>query len=303
MIIDEAHHCPARTYRSIMGKYPTATIIGLTATPCRRDGRGLGKDFDAMVESPQVQDLIDRGHLVPTKVFAPSTPDLRGVQARQGDYVEKQLAERVDRPELVGDIVTHWHRLADRRKTVVFATKVAHSIHIKDEFVKSGVLAEHIDGKTPKDERDEILARLSRGDLELVTNCMVLTEGWDQPDVACSCWRDRRSHGSLPADDRSGDSTFSRQERCPRSSTTPAPSSIMGSSRSRSNWTLDPDRTRRDSGKRSARHGPGDVELLTCTQCSAIRTAGKPCPNCGFMPRRPGEASAGHRRRSRPCQP
>jgi DNA repair protein RadD len=105
--------------------------------------------------------------------------------ARLGDYVEIDLAKAVDKPQLVGDIVSHWHRLAERRKTVVFATSVAHSIHLCEEFAKSGVKVEHIDGKTPKDERDEILKRLSRGEIEVVTNCMVLTEGWDQPDVAC----------------------------------------------------------------------------------------------------------------------
>jgi superfamily II DNA or RNA helicase len=95
------------------------------------------------------------------------------------------LAERVDRAELVGDIVSHWHRLADRRKTVVFATNVAHSIHLAEEFAKSGTKAAHIDGSTPKDERDQILQRLSGGEIEIVVNCMVLTEGWDQPDVGC----------------------------------------------------------------------------------------------------------------------
>ena len=86
---------------------------------------------------------------------------------------------------LVGDIVTHWHKYGERRKTVAFAVDVAHSIHIRDEFVRAGVRAEHIDGKTPKPERDAILDRLRSGDLELVTNCMVLTEGWDMPDVSC----------------------------------------------------------------------------------------------------------------------
>jgi superfamily II DNA or RNA helicase len=185
VFIDEAHHARARTYRQIIDAYPDARIYGMTATPCRRDGRGLGNVFDAMVECPQVQELIDLGYLVKTKVFAPCKPNLKGVQTRQGDYVESQLAERMDRAELVGDIVTHWHRHADGRKTVVFATSVAHSIHLRDEFVRSGVRAEHIDGSTPKDDRDEILARLECGDLELVSNCQVLTEGWDMPDVAC----------------------------------------------------------------------------------------------------------------------
>ena len=89
----------------------------------------------------------------------------------------------------------------------MFATSVAHSIHLKDEFVKSGVKAEHIDGATPKDERDEILERLSDGDLELVTNCMVLTEGWDQPDVSCCVLARPTRHGPVPADGRARLST------------------------------------------------------------------------------------------------
>src|SRR6478736_2222037 len=117
IFIDEAHHAPATTYRTIVARYPDAQIIGMTATPCRRDGRGLGGIFERLIECPQVSELIKLGYLVRTKVYAPSTPDLKGVHTRQGDYVESELAERVDRPELVGDIVSHWHRLADRRPT------------------------------------------------------------------------------------------------------------------------------------------------------------------------------------------
>ena len=185
VFIDEAHHVPARTYRHIIAAYPEAQIIGLTATPCRRDGRGLGSVFDVLIEGPQVADLTKQGYLVGTKVFAPSRPDLMGVRVRHGDYVEADLATRMDRAELVGDAITHWHRHADRRKTVLFATSVAHSVHLKDEFIKSGVKAEHIDGSTPKDERDDILARLASGELEVVVNCAVLCEGFDLPDIGC----------------------------------------------------------------------------------------------------------------------
>ena len=86
-----------------------------------------------------------------------------------GDYVEGQLAERMDRPKLVGDIVTHWHKYGERRKTVAFAVNVAHSIHIRDEFVRVRRAREHIDGSTPKPERDATLARLASGEIEVVT--------------------------------------------------------------------------------------------------------------------------------------
>jgi superfamily II DNA or RNA helicase len=177
LVVDECHHCPANTYRKIIDAYPQALLIGLTATPCRGDGRGLGGIFETIVECPQVAELIDLKYLVRTRHHAPVNPDLRGVETRVGDYVESQLAEQMDRAGLVGDIVTHWHKYGERRKTVCFAVNVAHSLHIRDEFQKSGVRAEHIDGATPKAERDAILARLAGGETELVTNCMVLTEG------------------------------------------------------------------------------------------------------------------------------
>jgi DNA repair protein RadD len=137
VIIDEAHRACAETYRKVMDAYPSARILGLTATPCRGDGRGLGGVFDTMIELPQVPDLIEKGHLVGTRVYAPTGPDLKGVQVRMGDYVESQLADRMNTDKLVGNIVVHWLKHGEGRKTVVFAVNVGHSIHIRDEFVRS----------------------------------------------------------------------------------------------------------------------------------------------------------------------
>jgi DNA repair protein RadD len=288
VFIDEAHHCRARTYRKIIESYPDAKIIGMTATPCRRDGRGLGSTFSALIECPQVEELIDLDYLVKTKVYAPSTPDLKGVHVRQGDYVEHELADRLDRPELVGDIVSHWHRLAGRRKTVVFATSVGHSIHLAEEFVKSGVKAEHIDGKTPKDERDEILRRLSAGELELVTNCMVLTEGWDQPDVACIVLaRPTKSMGLYRQMVGRGLRPFDSKEDCLVLDHAGAVF-MHGRIEDPVRWTLREDK-KAETPAQEARGRSSATSLLTCSQCSAVRTAGKPCPECGFKPKRPGE--------------
>jgi DNA repair protein RadD len=167
LIIDESHHVPARTYRKIIEAYPNAILLGATATPCRGDGRGLGNFFDCIVETPQVAELIAQKYLVKTHVYAPRDIDLKGVRVQAGDYVETQLAQRMDRDDLVGDIVSHWHKFGERRRTVVFAVNVAHSVHIRDEFIKFGVKAEHIDGTTPKEERDAALARLASGETEL----------------------------------------------------------------------------------------------------------------------------------------
>jgi superfamily II DNA or RNA helicase len=183
IIVDEAHHIAAQTWRKILEAYPNARRIGLSATPCRSDGRGLGNYFDELIEGPQIPELIVQKHLVPTVYYAPDEPDLRGVETRQGDYVVNQLANRMNRDDLVGDIVSNWHKLAQGRKTLVFCVDVAHSAHVRNEFVKSGVRAEHVDGSTPKTERDAILARLASGETQVVCNCMVLTEGFDLPAI------------------------------------------------------------------------------------------------------------------------
>ena len=106
-VIDEAHHTPAATYRQIIDLYPDAMLLGLTATPCRGDGCGLGGIFETLIECPQIAELIAHGYLVKTRVYAPTVPDLKGVRVQAGDYVEAQLAARMDRPQLVGDIVSH----------------------------------------------------------------------------------------------------------------------------------------------------------------------------------------------------
>lgn len=185
VIIDEAHHSRAMTYQQVVDAFPNAIIIGLTATPCRGDGLGLGNIFDDLIEGPSVEELIRDGHLVGTRVFAPCRPDLSGVHTRQGDYVVDELAAAMDQRALVGDVVQHWLQHAEDRRTVVFAVNVAHSVHLRDEFRRAGVLAEHIDGTTPLGERNAILGRLSAGGIQVVCNCMVLTEGWDQAEVSC----------------------------------------------------------------------------------------------------------------------
>jgi superfamily II DNA or RNA helicase len=185
VIVDEAHHAPARSWRRLIEAYPKAIILGLTATPCRADGKGLGNVFDVLIVSANVAELTAAKYLVPTRVYAPARPNLAGVQVRRGDYVEDQLAARMDTAKLVGDIGEHWLRLGEQRPTVLFAVNVAHSVHIRDEFRRLGVLAEHIDGSTPLEERDAVLAKLAAGKIEIVTNCQVLTEGWNCPAVSC----------------------------------------------------------------------------------------------------------------------
>jgi DNA repair protein RadD len=188
VFVDECHRALARGYVELQAAYPKAVHLGLTATPYRADGKGLGDAYDeiVIVASPRV--LIDEGFLVEPSVWtvpAADLPDLGKVKLKGGDYDEKALAVAVDQGGLVGNIVEHWERHALNVPTVAFAASVAHSKHIAESFVARGHRAEHLDGETPRAERDAILGRLERGEITIVTNCGVLTEGWDQPRVKC----------------------------------------------------------------------------------------------------------------------
>jgi superfamily II DNA or RNA helicase len=283
MVIDECHHAPARTYRKIIDAYPDAIILGLTATPCRGDGRGLGGIFETIIECPQVAELIKQDFLVKTRVYAPSAPDLVGVRVQAGDYIESQLAKRMDTAKLVADIVGTWHKYGDGRRTVCFATGVGHSIHLRDEFIASGVRAEHIDGGTPKAERDETLNRLAAGDITLVTNCMVLTEGWDMPDVGCcilarptkkmGLFRQMVGRVLRPAPGKQNAIILDHSGAVFR----------HGLPEDRVDWFLSPD-AKAESPTHAARNSFGGAKLLDCSQCGALREGGKACPCCGFLP-------------------
>jgi superfamily II DNA or RNA helicase len=195
----------------------------------------------------------------------------------------------MDRAKLIGDIVTHWHKLGERRKTVCFAVSVAHSIHLRDEFIRLGVRAEHIDGSTPKPERDAILARLASGETELVTNCMVLTEGWDMPEVGCcilarptkkmGLYRQMIGRVLRPAEGKRDAIVLDHSGAVFR----------HGLPEDRVAWKLDPDHRAESPEHQKRGYGEHGGGLIECSQCSALRLGGQPCPACGFMPRRPAE--------------
>lgn len=187
MIIDEAHGVAgSKEFRKVITDRPETPVIGLSATPW---SKGLGKAyaelggplFETMVIATTIPKLIEEGFLVDADVYAPGEPDLTGVQITAGDYNEKQLGEAVDKPELIGDIVTHWAKLAQGQPTVCFATNIAHSKNIVRQFGTVGVAAEHIDCYTSDKDRADILARIASGVTTVISNVGILTEGWDFP--------------------------------------------------------------------------------------------------------------------------
>lgn len=184
IIVDECHRALARSYRDVMDGCPEAFVVGLTATPYRGDGRGLGDVFNHLVVVTTPRRLMAEGYLAEPRVFShPNRADLSQVKTVGGDYDQEQLAAAVDKKELIGSMVEHWATHLRGVRTVAFSTNVAHSHHIVEMFRAAGVPAEHLDGETHPTERKGILARVDSGETLVVSNCGVLCEGWDQPSV------------------------------------------------------------------------------------------------------------------------
>jgi DNA repair protein RadD len=282
LVFDEAHRSRGRTREHLIGLYPDAILLGMTATPCRGDGRGLGNLFDVMVEATQVAELIVGGFLVKSRVYAPVNPDLKGVKTAQGDYVISQLAGRMNTAGLVGNIVSDWLKRGECRRTIAFGVDVAHSVHIRDEFLRAGVPAEHLDGETSLPEREAILARLACGEAKVVSNCMVLTEGWDCPPVGCcilarptkqmGLFRQMIGRVLRPAEGKPDAVILDHSGAVFR----------HGLPEDHVSWTLDTDRQAKNAAHEKRKAGL-EPQLHECPSCKAIMVK-PPCSHCGWMP-------------------
>lgn len=185
MIVDEAHHAvPGSTWARCLGASPGGVVIGVTATPERLDGRGLGDLFGRMVIGPSTADLIQAGALTPYKLRAPpSQVDLSAVHKRGGDFARDEIADLMDRPSITGDAVQHYLRHVNGRRAVAFATSVAHAEHIAEQFRAQGIEAATIDGGMDRQTRRQVVADFRAGAVRVLASCDVISEGFDLPGI------------------------------------------------------------------------------------------------------------------------
>lgn len=192
IVIDEAHAVAgSKDFRSVIIDRSNVPVIGLTATPF---ARGMGKHypelggelFESLTVATSIRELIADGFLVDCDIYAPSEPDMAGIKTSKNsfgeiDWSDADIGRAVDKPQLVGDIVSHWLRLSNGLSTVCFASNIAHSQHIVESFRAAGVAAEHIDCYTDEAERIAILNRVETGETTVISNVGILCEGWDFP--------------------------------------------------------------------------------------------------------------------------
>ena len=184
IIIDEAHHAAAPSYRRIIDYFNPELLLGVTATPQRSDSVRLVDVFDEIVYYKSIQDLIEDGWLSPLVGYrVKSNVDITNVEIRNGDYVQDQLEEAIDTPERNAHVVATYLNLANNEKTIVFASGVNHAENLALSFRQASVETAVIVGTTPRQEREEILAQFAMGKISVIVNVGVLTEGFDEPSL------------------------------------------------------------------------------------------------------------------------
>ena len=186
IITDENHHALATTYRKIYDFYKDVPRLGFTATPIRLNGAGLGEVNDKLVMGPSVEWLIKNHYLSPYRYFAPPSVDLSHLKKRRGEFTSKSIddAFKQNARIIYGDAVKQYERLAEGEQAICYCHSVEASMAAMSAFKESGIPAAHIDAKTPKAERDEIIADFRDQRIRVLCNVDLIGEGFDVPDCS-----------------------------------------------------------------------------------------------------------------------
>ena len=181
LVVDEAHHTTANQWAKVIEHFSQAKLLGVTATPIRGDGRGLGEHYQAMVQGPTAAELTGEGFLAPARVLAPPGFDADGLRKRMGDFDTKQAEQRIG--TIMGDCLGHYRKHLSGQTAIAFCCSVAHAEAVAGLFQSAGIAAASIDGTMDAATRRELLSDLGTGRLSILTSCALIGEGVDVPSV------------------------------------------------------------------------------------------------------------------------
>ncbi|WP_066770039.1 DEAD/DEAH box helicase [Sphingobium sp. CCH11-B1] len=277
IIFDECHHLGASQWQKIFDAFPNAKIIGLTATPWRLDGKGLGQWFEEMVNGPTVAELIAEGSLSHYRLFAPTQIDTSTIKMQAGDFKKDDLAKLMDKPTIVGDAVKHYLKLCRGKRAVAFAVNVEHSQRIAQQFNANGIPAEHVDGTMDAGSRDGAIQRFIAGDTLVLTNCELFGEGFDVPAIeavillrptkSLSLHLQQVGRALRPAPGKSEAIILDHAGN----------SMIHGLPDDDREWTLEDREKKKKDDKVSS-------PIKTCMECFHVYRPAPKCPQCGHQP-------------------
>lgn len=275
IVIDEAHHATAGAWASVLAKWPQARVLGVTATPQRLDGKGLGTVFDDLIRGPEVAGLIDRGFLCKPVYYAPKTVDFTGVRMTAGDFNRAEMAERMDKPTITGDAVSHYAKYADGLPCVVFCTGIKHAEHVAHAFNAAGYRFAILDGTLSPEERAARVAALGSGKLHGLVTVEIVSEGFDLPVVACAILL--RPTASLSLHLQQVGRVLRIAPNKPRAVILDHVGNCRrhGLAEEIRDWSLD------GIQRRKKRCQQDDVQSTRqCPQCFAVHTPSPQCPQC-----------------------
>lgn len=285
IITDECHHAVAATYRKITGSYPNAFLLGVTATPERLGGQGLGDVFQKLVLGPTVKELIAAGNLAPYVLYAPpSKANTDGVRVKYGDYVREELACAVDKSDIIGDLITNYRNLAPDMSAVCYCVSRAHSNHVAEQFRDAGIMAVHIDGETDSHVRAQIINDFRAKKIKVLCNVDLISEGFDVPAMeAVILARPTQSLGLY----------IQQAMRPMRPDAANADKRAViidhagnvfrhGMPDDERDWSLE--------SRKKRQRAPMGVQLRTCPKCLRVHPPKVVCPYCGYEYPRPEAA-------------
>lgn len=292
IIVDECHHTNATTYMKILSYYNTR-VLGLTATPQRADGKGLGINhggvYDDLILGPTVRELIDMGSLVKPIMYLPPTDiDLSDVGTVAGDYTKGKLAAAMNKPSITGDAVAQYTKICPGVPCVVFCVNVAHANSVAAAFRVAGYRAESVDGKTEPTERLRILNGLATGSVQVVTSCDIISEGTDIPAIGCAIllrptkslvlFLQQVGRALRLFAGKTAAVIFDHVGNIGKMT----PSGVVlnhGTPDMDRDWTLEGGAEKK---KREKQDGEKNIRLITCESCYAVSEF-KQCPQCGHI--------------------
>lgn len=184
IITDESHHSPSNTYMKIYEHYSNAFRLGLTATPSH-NAKGISIAHDKLIVGVSVQWLIDNKYLSPFRYYAPSQADFKNAKKKGKDFDQQEAAVILDKPKIFGNVVQHYRELANESKAICYCPTLDYSRKMAESFRIAGIKAEHMDGETDKTERKRIMQDFRNGEVRIICNVDLISEGLSVDDCNC----------------------------------------------------------------------------------------------------------------------
>lgn len=186
IITDENHHSVATSYKRIYDAFPGVPRVGVTATPVRLNGDGLGDVNDTLIVGPSTKWLIENNYLAPYDYYAPSVADLTGLHIKMGEFIASEIEGHMIKKAVFGDVIQYYRHYADGKKAICYCATLKHSIATAQAFSEAGISAVHIDGMTPPAQRRQIISDFRAGKIQILCNVDLISEGFDVPDCECA---------------------------------------------------------------------------------------------------------------------